>query len=57
MVLVDVWSEYAGTIVYKHFRPFRKHTELFDGGNWYRELALVSAGQLAIEIVTDTTCT
>jgi hypothetical protein len=47
LFVVDVWSEYAGIFVgtlvlalgqseplYYNFRPFRKHPELFDGGNW-----------------------
>ncbi len=69
LFVVDMWSEYAGIYIggmvlalgqtdplYYNFRPFRKHLELFDGGNWYGELALGSALMVAIEFVTDTIC-
>jgi hypothetical protein len=69
MILVDMWSEFAGiyigTVVlflgqrnamYYPFRPFRKHPELFDGGNYYGELAVGAIVQIVIEIVTDTVC-
>ncbi len=69
LFVVDMWSEYAGIYIgtlvlalgqseplYYNFRPFRNHLELFDGGNWYRELALGSALMVVIELVTDTIC-
>jgi hypothetical protein len=69
MLLVDMWAEYAGicigTVVlflgqsnslYYAFRPFRKHPELFDRGNYYGELAVGTMVMVAIEIITDTIC-
>ena len=69
MILVDMWAEYAGiyigTVVlflghrnalYYPFRPFRKYSELLDGGNYYGDLAVGTMVQVAIEIVVDTFC-
>ena len=69
MILVDMWSEYAGICIgnlvlflgqsmplYYSFRPYRKHPELFDRGNYYRDLAHDTTLQVVIEIITDTIC-
>ncbi len=69
MIAVDMWGECAGiyissvllflgqsNVLYYPFRPFRKHRELLDGGNYYGELAVYTVVQIAIEIVTDTAC-
>jgi hypothetical protein len=69
MLVVDMWAEYAGiyigTVVllfgqrmplYYAFRPFRKHPELLDGGNYSGELMVGTLVQVAIEIITDTFC-
>jgi hypothetical protein len=69
MILADMWAEYAGIYMgtialflsqrsplYSPYRPFRKYPELYDGGNYYGELALGTAVQVAIEIITDTLC-
>jgi hypothetical protein len=42
--------------LYYPFRPYRKHSALFDGGNYYNELALGTMVQVVIEIITDTVC-
>jgi hypothetical protein len=69
MILSEMCAEYAGISIssvvlalgqgnplYYEFRPFRKHPELFDGGNYLAELATGFLIQVAIEIVTDTVC-
>ncbi len=69
MILVDMWAELAGIIIgslvlflgqrmplFYPFRPYRKHPELFDGGNYYGELAVGTVVQIVIEIITDTVC-
>jgi hypothetical protein len=69
MILADMWAEYAGIYtgaiglflgqrspLHCPYRPFRKYPELYDGGNYYGELALGTALQVAIEIITDTLC-
>jgi hypothetical protein len=69
MILVDMWSEYAGIFVanlvlflgqtmplYYSFRPYRKHPELFNGGNYNSMLACDTMVQVVIEIITDTIC-
>jgi hypothetical protein len=69
MILIDMWAEFAGIYIgfvvlflgqsnalYYPFRPFRKHPELFHGGNYYAELAFGTVVQIAIEIITDTVC-
>jgi hypothetical protein len=69
MILIDMWAEFAGIYIgfvllllgqsnalYYPFRPFRKHPELFHGGNYYAELAVGTMVQIAIEIITDTVC-
>ena len=69
MILVDMWAELAGILIgslvlflgqslplYYTFRPYRKHPVLFDGGNYYAELAFGTMVQIAIEILTDTVC-
>ena len=38
------------------FRPYRKHPELLDGGNFSGELMVGTLAQVAIEIITDTVC-
>ncbi len=69
MMLIDMWAEYAGIYIgslvlflgqsnslYYAFRPFRKHPELFDRGNYYGELAVGTMVMVAFEIITDTIC-
>jgi hypothetical protein len=69
MILLDMWGECAGIYIssvvlflgqcnalYYPFRPFRKYRELFDGGNFYGELAIATLVQIMIEIITDTIC-
>jgi hypothetical protein len=69
MILVDMWAEYAGIYIgslvlflgqrmplFYSFRSYRKHPELFDGGNYYGELAVGTMVQIVIEIITDTVC-
>jgi hypothetical protein len=69
MILIDMWAEFAGIYIsflllllgqsnalYNPFHPFRKHPELFHGGNYYAELAFGTVEQIAIEIITDTVC-
>jgi hypothetical protein len=69
MILVDMWSEFAGiyigTVVlflgqrmplFYPLRPYRKYPELFDGGNYYGFLAVGTMVQIVIEIITDTVC-
>jgi hypothetical protein len=69
MILADMWAEYAAIYtgatslllgqrqpLYNPYRPFRNYPELYNGGSYYGELALWTAGQIAIEIITDTLC-
>jgi hypothetical protein len=69
MILVDMWGELAGIYIgslvlflgqrmplYYPFRPYRKYPELFDGGNYYDDLAVGAIVQIVIEIITDTVC-
>jgi hypothetical protein len=69
MILVDMWAEFAGIYIgslllflgqslplYYTFRPYRKHPELLDGGNYYGVLAVGAVAQIVIEIITDTVC-
>ncbi len=69
MILADMWGELAGIYIGSlllylgqsmplryPFRPYRKYPELFDGGNYYGELALGAGVQIVIEIITDTVC-
>ena len=69
MILVDMWSEFAGIYIgslvlflgqslplFYPFRPYRKYPELFDGGNYFGVLAVGTMVQVVIEIVTDTVC-
>jgi hypothetical protein len=69
MLVADMWAECAGIYIssvvlflgqsnalYYPFRPFRKYPQLFDGGNYYGELAVGTLMQIVIEIITDTVC-
>jgi len=69
MILVDMWSEFAGIYIgslvlflgqslplFYPFRLYRKYPELFDGGNYYGVLAVGTVVQIVIEIITDTVC-
>jgi hypothetical protein len=69
LLVTDMWAEYAGiyigtvilfmgqrTPLYYAHRPFRKHPELLDGGNYTGELVVGTMVQVAIEIVVDTVC-
>jgi hypothetical protein len=69
VILVEMWGELAGIYIgsmllflgqslplYYTFRPYRKHPELFHGGNYYEELAVATMVQIVIEIITDTVC-
>jgi hypothetical protein len=68
-LLAEMWAEYAGILIgsvilvlgqrmplYYNFRPYRKYPELFDGGRYYRDLAVGTAVQVFLELVTDAVC-